>query len=388
MAAAGGVAVANVYYVQPVLELMATDLHVSARSMGTIAMMMQVGYALGILAFVPLGDIVQRRTLIVGMFALVTAFLFGVAFAPTFGLLALAILLVGITTTAPQVLLPLAADLAAPAERGRVLGTVQTGLIVGTLAARAIGGIIGAHFGWRSVFVFAGCVAALATVVLARILPLRPPTVALRYADVVRSLPGFVARYPALRISMGLGFISFSTFAGLWTVLAFHARELGYGADVVGYIGLVSVIGAVFASRAGAAADRRGTLFIGTIAWLLTLAAFAAYGLLGATIWGVLAASALLALGTQWTQIANQTRIFALDDSARSRINTIYMFNNFAGGACGSLLAAATYDAGGWIAFCVTSFVEVALMAVFLLWYRGARDARAPVRFAPGARSS
>jgi MFS family permease len=156
----------------------------------------------------------------------------------------------------------------------------------------------------------------------------------------------------------------------VWTVLAFHAREIGYGADVVGYIGLVSVIGALFAARAGALADRRGTLFIGTIAWAFMLAAFAAYGLLGATIWGVLAASALLALGTQWTQIANQTRIFALDDSARSRINTIYMFNNFAGGACGSLLAAWTYDAGGWRAFCLASFVEVALMAVFLLQMR------------------
>jgi hypothetical protein len=229
LAVATGVAVANVYYVQPVLALMASDLHVSPRSMGTIAMMMQVGYALGIVGFVPLGDIVQRRGLIVGMFALTALFLVGVAVAPWYGLVALGILLVGITTTAPQLLMPFAADLATTAERGHVVGVIQTGLVIGTVGARALGGLIGAHAGWRAVFAFAAVVAAIATVVLSRVLPLRAPNVTLRYADVMRSLPGFVVRYPVLRISMGLGFISFGSVAGLWTVLAFRAHAIGFG---------------------------------------------------------------------------------------------------------------------------------------------------------------
>ncbi len=388
MAVAAGVAVANVYYVQPVLALMATDLRVSPRAMGTIAMMMQIGYALGILGFVPLGDIVQRRRLIVGMFALVSLFLIGVAAAPTFALLALAILLVGITTTAPQLLMPFAADLATSAQRGQVVGTIQTGLVIGTVAARAIGGLLGAHFGWRAVFLVAAVVAAGATIVLARVLPLRPPTVTLRYLDVMRSLPGFVTRYPVLRISMGLGFLSFSSFAGLWTVLAFHAHTLGYGADIVGDIGLVSVIGALFAARAGSLGDRRGTLYTGTIAWLFTLGSFVAYLVIGGSIWGIAAASALLAVGTQQTQIANQARIFALDGAARSRINTVYMFSSFAGGAFGSFLAAWTYDAGGWQAFCVMSVIEVAAMAAFLGWYRATLRPPERLRYAPDARSS
>ncbi len=376
------------YYVQPVLALMATDLHVSPRSMGAVAMLMQVGYALGIIAFVPLGDIVQRRGLIVGMFALVTLFSIGVATAPTYALVAVGILLVGITTTAPQILMPFAADLATPAERGHVVGIIQTGLVIGTIGARGVAGVIGAHVGWRAVFVFAALVAAIATVVLARALPLREPSVSLRYAEVMRSLPGFVVRYPVLRISMGLGFISFATVAGLWTVLAFQARAIGYGADVVGYLGFVSVLGAVLAGRAGALGDRYGTLVTGTIAWAVTLFSFVLMLLAGGSIWGLAVAAALLAVGTQQTQIASQARIFALDGTARSRINTIYMFNSFAGGACGSFVAAATYDAGGWSAFCVAMLVAIVVMAPFLLWYRATLAAGEGVKFAPGARSS
>jgi predicted MFS family arabinose efflux permease len=387
LAVATGVAVANVYYVQPVLALMASDLHVSPRSMGTIAMMMQVGYALGIVGFVPLGDIVQRRGLIVGMFALTALFLVGVAVAPWYGLVALGILLVGITTTAPQLLMPFAADLATTAERGHVVGVIQTGLVIGTVGARALGGLIGAHAGWRAVFAFAAVVAAIATVVLSRVLPLRAPNVTLSYADVMRSLPGFVVRYPVLRISMGLGFISFGSVAGLWTVLAFRAHAIGFGADVVGELGLVAVAGAVLAGSTGAIGDRRGTLFTGTIAWLVTLASFVVLVVAGGSIWGLAGGAALLAVGTQQTQISNQARIFALDGSARSRINTVYMFASYAGGACGAFLAAASYDAGGWRAFCAAMLAAVVLMGPFLLWYRGMLAPRG-VRYAPGARSS
>jgi predicted MFS family arabinose efflux permease len=387
LAVATGVAVANVYYMQPVLALMAADLHVSSRAIGTVSTMMQIGYALGIVAFVPLGDIVQRRSLIVGMFALTTLFLIGVALAPSYGVLAAAILLVGIATTAPQLLMPFAADLATAADRGRVVGIIQTGLVIGTIGARGIGGLLGAHFGWRAVFAFAAAVAAIATIVLSRALPLRVPTVTLRYADIMRSLPGFVVRFPVLRISMGLGFISFGSVAGLWTVLAFHARVIGYGADVVGELGLVAVLGAIVAGASGALGDRRGTLFTGTIGWLVTLVSFVVLFAGGNSIGWVAGAAALLAVGTQQTQIANQARIFALDGTARSRINTVYMFTSYAGAAAGALLAAWSYAAGGWNLFCVAMFVGVAAMGPFLLWYRGVL-APDRVRFAPGARSS
>jgi predicted MFS family arabinose efflux permease len=348
---------------------------------------LQFGYALGILVFVPLADLVQRRRLVVMMFALVALGLVAVAAAPSITALALAFMAVGVTTTAAQILLPFAADLALPEHRGKVLGTVQTGLIMGTLLARTVGGLIGEHCGWRALFGLAAAIAASATFVLARVLPARAPTVRMSYRDLIGSLPGFVARFPALRITMGLGFLSFSVFAGLWTVLAFHLRELGYGADYVGGLGLVSFIGVFTVARAGALADRRGTLVAGALGWVLTVASFVSFLVAGGTLAGLAVACALMAVGTQINQVSNQTRIFALDDSARSRINTIYMFSNFIGGASGALLASWSYDRGGWEATCWAMLVSSLLMLPFLLWYRRIAIPAA-LRSAPGARSS
>jgi MFS family permease len=207
------------------------------------------------------------------------------------------------------------------------------------------------------------------------------------YGALIGSLPGFVTRYPALRITMGLGFLSFSVFAGLWTVLAFHLRELGYGADYVGGLGLVSFIGVFTVARAGALADRRGTLLAGTLGCVLTFGSFVVYLTAGWTLAGLAAACALMAVGTQINQVSNQTRIFALDDSARSRINTIYMFSNFIGGAFGALLASWSYERGGWDATCWSMLASSGLMLPFLLWYRRLSSVPA-LRSVPGARSS
>ncbi|MDB5029126.1 MAG: ynfM, partial [Candidatus Eremiobacteraeota bacterium] len=281
LAVAGGVAVANVYYVQPLLQLIADGFHVSQRSVGLVSVMMQAGYALGIVAFVPLGDVLQPRRLLVGMFSAVTVMLTAAALAPSIALLAAATLAIGLCTTCAQVLLPFSADFATPEQRGRVIGMVQTGLIVGTLFARASGGIVGAHFGWRSVFWFAAVLCALAAAALSRALPLRPVRAAMRYGDLLASIIALVARHPALRASMALGMLGFAAFASVWTVLAFHMHELGFGSDVVGYLGLLGIVSAFAAGRFGVLADRRGTLFTGVAGWLVLLAAFATYRWLG-----------------------------------------------------------------------------------------------------------
>ncbi len=378
-AAAGGVAVANVYYAQPLLQLIADDFHVSARSAGIVSVMIQAGYALGIIAFVPLGDIVQPRRLIVGMFSAVTVMLAAAAFAPSIVVLAIAAMAIGLCTTCAQILLPFAADFAARDQRGRVIGMIQTGLIAGTLCARVAGGFIGAHLGWRAVFGVAAILSSLAAASLARALPLRAPRPMVRYGALLASIASFVGRYPTLRASMALGALAFATFAGIWTVLAFHLHDLGYGADVAGYLGLLG-IGSVFAAgRFGVLADRRGTLFTGIVGWLVLLAAYAMYLLLGWTLWGVMAASAIFPLGVSLTQISNQTRIFSLDDAARSRINTAYMGTIFGGGALGALGATLAWHAGGWNTVCVFELVLVVLMAPVLLWYRRVDRARRDV---------
>ncbi|GAC1581073.1 MAG: MFS transporter [Candidatus Elarobacter sp.] len=375
LAAAAGIAVANLYYLQPLLAVIAHDFHASARDVGLVSVMAQAGYAIGIIAFVPLGDVLQPRRLLGAMFLAVAVMLGCAASATNVAVLGLATLAVGICTTCAQVLLPFAVEFAAPSQRGRVVGMMQTGLIVGTLSARVVGGIAGAHFGWRSVFWGAAALSGACAFALSRATPLRASRPAMRYRDLLASIPPLVVRHPALRAAMGTGLLSFGTFAGVWTVLAFHMHDLGYGADTVGLTGALALVSAVGAGRFGVVADRRGTLFTATLGWIALLATFASFALFGWSIWGVLAGSTLMPLGISLTQISNQTRIFALDAAGRSRINTAYMFALFLGGALGALGAALAWQSGGWTAVCVFELICVVAMGPLLLFLR-ALDAR------------
>jgi predicted MFS family arabinose efflux permease len=370
LATAGAIAVANVYYLQPLLELIAEDFHASPREAGMVSVGMQLGYALGILAFVPLGDILERRRMLVVMFGAVSTMLVVAMVAPTVGLLAVTMLAIGFCTTCPQVLLPFAADIAPPLQRGRVIGTMQTGLILGTLFARVAGGFIGAHFGWRAVFGFAAAIMALSAFALARVLPSHPPNATLRYRELLASTISFIVRYPTLRISMCLGGLAFATFAGIWTVLAFHMHDLGYGSDIVGSIGLLSLLSAFAAGWFGIAADRLGTLRTGTAAWCLLLLSVLIFLFAGWTLAGMLLGAALFPLGTQLNQISNQMRIFSIDDRARSRINTAYTFAMFGSGAIGAGIATVAWQIGNWNGVCLVQVGLLIAMGPVLMWLR------------------
>lgn len=376
-AVAAGVAVANIYYLQPILAVIATSLHATPREVGTVAVALQIGYALGILAFVPLGDIMERRRLIVALFGVTSVCLACAAAAPNIALLAVAVCAVGITTTAPQILQPFAADLALPGQRGSVLGIMQTGLIMGTVSARALAGLLGAFASWRDVYIFAAVLSASSTLVLVRVIPLHDRPIHLRYRDLFASLPAFIVALPTLRASMALGFLAFTVFTGIWTVLSFHVREMGFGSDVVGYLGLVSVLGALVAGNIGKLTDRRGTVATGALGWLLTTVAVLMYLIPGLSIWLLAVAMVLFAIGAQATQISNQARIFAISDDARSRLNTIYMFSMYSGGAYGSFIFAWVYQEGGWIGVCVACLAHMAIMGVVLLWLRTLKVKRA-----------
>jgi predicted MFS family arabinose efflux permease len=221
------------------------------------------------------------------------------------------------------------------------------------------------------VFAFAATISALSTVVLLRVIPLRAPTIALRYRDLFASMPAFVVEQPALRASMAIGFISFATFTGVWTVLAFHVRVLGYGSEVVGYLGLVSIFGVFFASRIGALTDQWGSIATGGIGWLLSLAAFLGFATIGNSIAGLAAGMVLFALGVQTTVISNQARVFAISDDARSRLNTLYMVAMYGGGAYGSFVCAWVYQESGWLGMCALCLVHVLAIGGVLLWFRG-----------------
>jgi predicted MFS family arabinose efflux permease len=159
-------------------------------------------------------------------------------------------------------------------------------------------------------------------------------------------------------------------FTGVWTILAFHVRDLGYGSDVVGYVGLISIVGILTAGRVGSLSDRRGTLVTGTIGWLVTALSFALFALIGNTLVGLTVGMAVFALGVQATQISNQVRIFGLSDEARSRLNTIFVFATYAGGAYGSFVCAWVFQEAGWLGVSLVCLAHMVPMGLVLLWFR------------------
>lgn len=363
MAVGCGLSVANNYYAQPLLADMGRYFHVDDRRMGLVAMLAQVGYATGLLLFVPLGDRLERRGFILAMLGAVTVALFGMAVAPSFAWLAVASLVVGVTTIAPQLLVPFAAHLAAPAERGRVVGTVMSGLLIGILAARTASGFIGGQLGWRAVYLIAAGVMIALAMALRGLLPRSHPGHAgTTYLGLLGSIGGLLRDEPVLRQSCLFGAMSFGAFSAFWTTLAFHLASppFGYASGVVGLFGLVGIVGAMAAPMAGRFADRRSPRWTIGAGLGCVLLSYLVLGLAGATLWGLVAGVILLDLGAQAAHISNQARIYAIRPEARSRMNTAYMVAYFIGGALGSYGGAWGWSRAGWWGVCLVGLAMTA----------------------------
>jgi predicted MFS family arabinose efflux permease len=350
----------------------------------------QVGYSLGLLLFVPLGDLLERRALMLRMYAAVIVALLLVSVAPTLAWLIAGSVLLGLVASVTHIVLPIAPDLVPDKERGGAIGTVMMGLLLGILLARTFAGWVsripvlfvhaprlfpaGAFWvtdGWRYVFVIAALVNAAFLVLLGRIMPKLPPKQDMRYSEAMRSLWTLVRTQPLLRESCLIGALVFASFSCFWTTLAFLlANHYGLGAGFAGSCGLVGAAGALVAPIAGRLADRRGSRWVITAG--ITTLAFS-YAVLWAGEWeraglsfGVqiallLAGVILLDVGAQLTQVGNQTRIFGLVPSARSRLNTVYMTVYFAGAAGGSALSTIAWERWKWNGVCALALGLIAL---------------------------
>jgi len=370
MAIAAGLTVANLYYLQPLLAVISHEFGVSADAVGFVATLSQLGYALGLLFIVPLGDIRERRGLVVATLAAVTAALLATAAARSLSWLAIGSLLVGATTVTPQLIVPFAATLASPQERGRIVGVVMSGLLIGILLARTISGFIGAQFGWRAMFVIASALMIALAVVLWWLLPVSRPSTKLSYPQLLRSLPALLRAEPVLRETCAIGALGFATFSMFWVTLAFFLETppYHYGSEVAGLFGLVGVAGALAAALVGRIADRRDARLVTGVTLLIILAAYLLFWLVGWSLVGIAAGVILLDLGVQGTQVSNQARIYALAPEARSRINTIYMTTYFVGGSLGSLLGAYSWSKWGWNGVCAAGgLLTLAGLAMYIL---------------------
>jgi predicted MFS family arabinose efflux permease len=357
-----GVAVTNLYVAQPLLDTIARAFGVSEGTAGLLVTAGQVGYVLGLAFLVPLGDLVERRRLIVVLLVLAAAAQVVSTAAPGFAVLAASLAAVGVASAVAQVVVPLASSLAGEEERGRIVGTVMSGLLIGILLARTFAGLVSALGGWRLVFgVAAGLMLVLAAV-LWRSLPEAPPPVGPdhatpgreRYRRLLRSVLVLIGEEPELRRRMWLGACGMAVFSVLWTAVAFLlAREpYGYGDGVIGLFGLAGLAGALLAPLAGRASDAghgraatTGALVALVLSWiLLDLGATSIVAL----VLGIVA----LDFAVQGLQITNQSTIYALRPDARSRITTAYMVAYFLGGVAGSTSSSLVWNAGGWDTVC------------------------------------
>jgi predicted MFS family arabinose efflux permease len=382
MAVATGTVVANLYYAQPLEATLARQFHAPTTSLGLIVTVLQLGYAVGLATILPLGDLLDRRRLLVTLLSAVVVSMTVMALAPSLTVFAGAAAAVGLACVAVQVIIPFAAQLAAGGQQGRIVSTVISGLLLGILLSRTVSGIVAQAFGWRAVFGLGATATALIAVLLWRELPSVPPTTRMRYPALVASVFGLVRSEPVLRWRMAYGALTFSSFSVFWTSAAFLLSGSPYHWNdaAIGTFALLGVAGALIAQLAGRLADR-GHAHLTTGVSLAVMALSYLLIAPGAHTLIPLAVGAILMdMGSQGTHISNQTLIYRLRADARSRLNTAYMVAYFIGGSLGSASSTAAYHQAGWAGVSVlgAAFPATALLLWVLETVRQRRRSRVP----------
>ncbi|QPI41686.1 MULTISPECIES: MFS transporter [Pectobacterium] len=334
------IVVANIYFNQSVLNLIAGSFPNEWGAVSLIPMGTQLGYAVGLFFLIPLGDYIERQRLILRQAQVLFLALIGMMLSPTATVLVFFSFLTGMAATVAQQIVPLAASLSRSSARGKTVGTVMSGVLAGILAGRAIGGLIGQYFGWRGVFLSGAIMTLLAIFFILRILPAQSlPTPKFNYLAVLRSLGQLWKSEPQVRGATLTQAMLFASFSVLWTVLPFWlAHRYDYGAGVTGTLAALGLIGILCAPLAGSFSDRQGPfrmVVFGVILMLLAWAVFWRWNSMAGMVVGIL----LLDAGEQCVLIANQHTIYSLRPDARNRLNTLFMCVMFIGGACGSLTA-------------------------------------------------
>lgn len=350
LAIVAGASVANLYYNQPLLNLIRQDLGVSEFKTNLIAMITQVGYALGLLFIVPLGDLYQRKHIIIVNFSLLVGSLLLMASATDIRLVWVASLVTGVCSMIPQIFVPIASQFSRPENKGRNVGIVISGLLTGILASRVVSGVVGDLWGWREMYYMAAVLMLVCALVVWRVLPDIQPTFRGKYADLMKSLGGLVCGYPALRIYSLRAGLAFGSFLAMWSCLAFKMGQAPFfaGSDVIGYLGLCGIAGALTASFVGQAVKKVGVRRFNYIGGMLLLLAWFCLSVCGGSYVGIVLGVLLIDIGMQCIQLSNQTSIFELCPAASNRVNTIFMTTYFAGGSLGTLLAGSCWELAGW----------------------------------------
>jgi predicted MFS family arabinose efflux permease len=354
MTIATGLIVANLYYNQPLLEDMARTFHTSRAKVGQVSVLTQVGYAAGLFFLAPLADMVKRKRLMMLIFLFIILSLLLTALAPNINLLIFASFLLGAASMIPQLLVPMAAHLAKPSERGKKIGLIMSGLLIGILLSRTFSGQIGHYFGWRAVFYIAAAIMLVMWLMISVFLPEVEPDYKGSYKQLMISLIDLVKHEPKLRLAALRGALCFACFSAFWSTLVFLLHQnFNMGSSEAGNFGLVGAFGAVAAGLMGRLSDKMDAYKLSGFTLLLMLISFIVFIFSGHSIAGLIIGVIILDMGVQATHISNQSIIFALHPEARNRINTIYMVTYFIGGSLGTLFATQVWKNYQWNGVCI-----------------------------------
>lgn len=350
LAIVAGISVANLYYNQPLLNMIRHELGVSEFKTNLIAMVTQIGYAIGLLFIVPLGDLCQRKKIILTNFILLIFSLLTIALAQDINLILIASFVTGVCSMIPQIFIPIASQFSRPENKGRNVGIVISGLLTGILASRVVSGFIGELFGWREMYFIAAGMMLVCAIIVLKVLPDIQPNFKGKYSGLMKSLLTLLKEFPQLGIYSVRAALNFGSFLAMWSCLAFKMGQAPFFANsnVIGLLGLCGIAGALTASFVGKYVKRVGVRrfnFIGCglilLAWLLLFT--------GENIYiGIIAGIIIIDIGMQCIQLSNQTSVFYLCPQASNRINTIFMTTYFIGGSLGTFLAGTFWHWYGW----------------------------------------
>ena len=368
MATGCAILVGNIYYCQPLLGEFSRSFGVTDKTAALVNIFTQTGYLLGLFFIVPMGDMIRRNRVIVRMHWFAALTMLASALATNITWMIIASLFVGIATTACQVFIPFAAQLAKDEERGKVVGSMMGGLLTGVLLSRTLSGFVAQHFGWRSVYFVGTGLMVVMAIILSAVLPSEEPSFKGTYKELMKSLWELIKTQPVIRQSSLIGACLFAAVSAFWATLAFFLETppYGYSLSVIGLFGVIGAGGALVSPLVGRMIDKRSPLIPIRIGIGLMILGYLLLFKADQTVLIVIGGVILLDVGIQCAHIPNLARNYSLLPEARTRLNTIYMTSYFIGGTLGSSLGSVAWNAAGWKGVCGTglALISIAVIAV------------------------
>ncbi len=371
-----GVVVANLYYCQPLLGAISRAFHVKEESASIINICSQLGYGIGLFFLVPLGDKIKRRKLLIWMHFFAALALLGTALSKNITILYFFSTCVGIASTACQVFIPLAADLAAEEERGKVLGTVMGGLLTGILLSRTLSGFVAAYWGWQSIYYIGAVFMMIMAGMIWKFVPDEKPKFHGSYGRLMQSLWKLFKTQPVIRESAWIGAWLFGAISAFWATMAFFLEKppFHYSLSLIGLFGIIGAGGALISPFVGKVTDKKGALIPMRWGIILMMIGWIVLFKSDWTVILVIIGIILIDMGMQSTHVPNLARNYALLPEARTRLNTLYMTSFFIGGTLGSTLGSIAWNLDGWVGVCISGIVMVVVGALPIVFRKSRKD--------------